>query len=176
MQFAKTIIVYVMLTGLLILQSGCPQPVVTPTDSENSTTGQSTGGDGNAATAEAEPRFVTVQHILIGFQGSVPGKEITRTKEEAEALAKQLLEQARLPVTNFGQLVSANTDDQYPGIYQIANHQVKAVEIPTGYMPRKKMVAAFGDVGFPLKINEVGLAEFDSVASPLGWHIIKRVE
>lgn len=160
------------IVGLLTLQLGCPDSNTPQSNSKPSTT----SADGASPVAESEPRFITVQHILIGFQGSVPGKEIKRTKEEAAAFAKQLLEQARLPDTNFGQLVSANTDDQYPGIYQMANHEVKAVEIPSGYMARKKLVAAFGDVGFPLKLNEVGLAEYHSVTSPYGWHIIKRVE
>jgi hypothetical protein len=38
---------------------------------------------------------VTVQHILIGFEGSVPGKNITRTKEAARALATEVLAKAK---------------------------------------------------------------------------------
>ena len=44
---------------------------------------------------EREPDHIQVQHILIGFTGSVPGKPIRRTKEEAKTLAYDLLEQAR---------------------------------------------------------------------------------
>ena len=43
----------------------------------------------------AEPDFISVQHILIGFQGSVPGKNITRTKEEASELANKVFNRAR---------------------------------------------------------------------------------
>ena len=33
---------------------------------------------------QPEPSHITVQHCLIGFKGSVPGKPISRTKEEAK--------------------------------------------------------------------------------------------
>jgi len=41
--------------------------------------------------------------------------------------------------------------------------------------PRGAMVPAFGDVGFGLGVGEVGLATYDTDASPFGWHIIKRL-
>jgi parvulin-like peptidyl-prolyl isomerase len=46
----------------------------------------------------------------------------------------------------------------------------------SGYTKRTGMVPAFGNVGFPLKVGEVGMAEHDARNSPYGWHIIKRVE
>ena len=44
-----------------------------------------------------------------------------------------------------------------------------------GAFPREQMVPAFGNIGFKLKVGEVGLAEFDSKTSPFGFHIIKRL-
>jgi parvulin-like peptidyl-prolyl isomerase len=41
---------------------------------------------------------------------------------------------------------------------------------------RDGMVPAFGDVGFPLAVGEIGMADFNPQTSPYGWHIIKRVE
>lgn len=41
------------------------------------------------------PAHITVQHILIGFAGSVPGKGITRTQDEAKKLAYEVLARAR---------------------------------------------------------------------------------
>ena len=41
---------------------------------------------------------------------------------------------------------------------------------------RDQMVPAFGNVGFKLKVGEIGMAPFDRRDSPYGWHIIKRVE
>lgn len=37
------------------------------------------------------------------------------------------------------------------------------------------MVPAFGDVGFPLKVGEIGVSKYDPQNSPSGWHIIKRL-
>ena len=38
------------------------------------------------------------------------------------------------------------------------------------------MVPAFGEVGFSLAPGEIGIAEYDPVKSPYGWHVIKRLE
>jgi parvulin-like peptidyl-prolyl isomerase len=38
------------------------------------------------------------------------------------------------------------------------------------------MVKAFGDVSFALPVGGVGVATYDAVASPYGWHVIKRLE
>ena len=48
-----------------------------------------------AAQAAQEPDRVTVQHILISFQGSIPKDSVTRTKDEAEELAREILERAK---------------------------------------------------------------------------------
>ena len=42
--------------------------------------------------------------------------------------------------------------------------------------PRSRMVGAFGDVGFPLEVGEIGLANYDPDTSKYGWHIIKRIK
>ncbi len=63
--------------------------------------------------ANTEPEHIKVQHILIGFKGSVSGKPIIRSQEEARALAYELLEQAKAG-TDFDQLVRKHTDDSPP--------------------------------------------------------------
>ncbi len=125
-----------------------------------------------APVKKEEPRYVTVQHILIGFRGSVPGKNITRTKDEAQKLAEDLLRRAK-GGEDFDGLVREYTDDSPPGIYKMSNHGVPA---PPGGHARGGMVAAFGDVGFPLEVGGFGLAAYDSTKSPYGWHVIKRTE
>ena len=45
-----------------------------------------------------------------------------------------------------------------------------------GEWPRRRMVAAFGDTGFPLKVGEIGMADYDPSRSPFGWHVIKRLK
>lgn len=125
-----------------------------------------------AATQSADVQHITVQHILVGFKGSLPGKPISRSKEEAAALANKILAEAKKPDSKFDALVKENTDDQAPGIYGMSNFGVP----PQGEeFPRDQMVPAFGDVGFKLQVGEVGLAEYDPRTSPYGFHIIKRI-
>ncbi|MCH2184080.1 MAG: peptidyl-prolyl cis-trans isomerase, partial [Mariniblastus sp.] len=75
---------------------------------------------------------------------------------------------------NFGKLVKEYTDDSPPGIYEMANFG--ETNVPQGVYERKGMVAAFGNVGFPLPVGGVGLAVYDPQTSPYGWHIIKRIK
>lgn len=128
----------------------------------------------NVALTKEEPQRVSVQHILIAFQGSIPKPAVTRTQEEAKALALQLLERAKKG-ENFDALVKQFTDDQHPGIYRMANFDVEPDKAKNEY-PRGRMVKSFGDVGFSLAINGIGLAEYDPQNSKYGWHIIKRLE
>ena len=123
-----------------------------------------------------EPEHVVVQHLLIGFQGSVPGREIGRSRLSAHGLAESLFEGARAG-GDFEALVRLNTDDSYPGIYGMSNLGVppNPAADPREY-PRSSMIPAFGNVGFRLRVGEYGLAEYDPKDSPYGWHIIKRVE
>lgn len=126
-----------------------------------------------------EASHITVQHVLIGFKGSVAGKDISRSKEEAEKLAKEVLAKA-VAGEDFDALVETHTDDSPPGIYNMANFQQRADMANTNndkkVFPRSGMVGAFGNVGFPLKVGEVGLAEYDPAESKYGWHIIKRLK
>jgi parvulin-like peptidyl-prolyl isomerase len=124
--------------------------------------------------SKEEPEYVTVQHILIAFEGSIPGKNVTRSKESARQLAQKVFEMAKSG-KDFGELVKEFTDDAYPGVYEMANFGV-AADMSQKIYPRDKMVAAFGDVGFPLGVGEIGLAEYDPQKSKYGWHVIKRVE
>ncbi len=119
-----------------------------------------------------EPDHIQVQHILIGFTGSVQGKTIRRSKEEAKTLAYQLLDQARAGA-DFDALVRQHTDDSPPGIYGMSNRGVAPAK---GEYARDGMVPAFGNAGFPLQVGEIGIADFDQRNSPYGWHIVKRLK
>ena len=127
-----------------------------------------------AAAAPATPaaEHIKLQHILISFAGKIPGKNITRTQEEARTLAAEVLDRAKKG-EDFDSLVRTYTDDRAPGIYSLANTGVT----PSGdEFSRNRMVPAFGDLGFSLAPGEIGMAEYDSRRSPFGWHIIKRLE
>jgi hypothetical protein len=118
------------------------------------------------------PDRVEVQHILIGFAGSVPGKSITRTQEEANKLAHEILDRARKG-EDFGALVREYTDDRPPGIYGMV---ASGLTPNPGEFPRDGMVPAFGNVGFNISPGNIDIAEYDKASSPFGWHIIKRIK
>ena len=116
---------------------------------------------------------IEVQHILIAFRGTGTGTAENRTREEAEQITADLLEKINAG-EDFDALVKAHTNDSHPGIYGMvlsgSGDQSK------GIYPRRGMVPAFGNVGWKLKVGEVGVAPHDAATSPYGWHIIKRLK
>ena len=125
------------------------------------------------AKKQAEPDRVTVQHILISFKGKLGGdRYLDRSKKEAEALARDLLERAEAG-EDFDALVQQYSDDGPPGIFRLCNQKV---EPAAGEKRRYDMVTAFGDVAFELEVDEIGIAAFHATRSPFGWHIIKRLK
>lgn len=119
-----------------------------------------------------EPDSVVVQHILVSFKNKVRGKELDRTKKEAQALAEELLARAQAG-EEFDALVKEYTDDQHPGIYRLTN---RGAPLMQNSHERKSMAVYFGDVSFRLEVDEVGLAKYHPGNSPYGWHVIKRLE
>jgi hypothetical protein len=102
-----------------------------------------------------EAEHILLAHVLIAFQGT--GTKATRTQAAED----------------FNKLMRDFSDDQGDGVYGLANHKVN----PVGdEHERRRMVAAFGDVGFQLEVGEVGMAVYDPVKSKYGWHIIKRLK
>lgn len=119
------------------------------------------------------PAKVKVRHILISFAGT-PRATTTRSKAEAERLAKEVYERA----TNgddfeFMMKRSPKSDDPGPGVYTMVNDGQTAGRDDT---PRNGMVKAFGDAAFRMKKDEVVLVPYDPKDSPFGWHIIQRLE
>lgn len=152
----------------LLLAGGCKKGEKTEAE-------MAAAGEPSASTSPAvEPDRVEVQHILISFHEALPKESVTRTREEAEALAREILERARAG-EDFDALVEQYTDDQYPGIYRMANHGIEADEAASEF-PRSRLVKAFGDVGFSLEVGEIGTTVYDPETSKYGWHIIKRLK
>lgn len=81
----------------------------------------------------AEPDRISIQHILISFEGAPT--EATRSQAEAETLAKTVLEQAQSG-TDFNELVRTHTDDNVmpedpqPGTYHMLNNGVEGQTFP----------------------------------------------
>ena len=121
-----------------------------------------------------EPERITVQHILIAFEGSIPKETVTRTREEAEELANEIFSRAKRG-DDFDALVEEYTDDTYPGVYKMANFSAEPNR-DQGEYSRSQMMKGFGDVSFTLSLNEIGMAEFSPERSKYGWHIIKRIQ
>lgn len=76
----------------------------------------------------SEPREITIQHVLISFADAPT--EATRNQTEAEALAEQVLGQAKTEV-EFSELVREHSDDpvkpgeENPGVYRLLNNDVE---------------------------------------------------
>lgn len=120
---------------------------------------------------EPEPSSVTVEHILISFKGI--GTRATRTREEAQKLAHELLARARKG-EDFTALIKEFSDDvSGSGVYRLVSNSVPIVV--GAEFHRRDMVVAFGDVAFLLKVGEIGLAPYHSRTSPYGYHIIRRI-
>ncbi len=115
---------------------------------------------------------IEVQHLLVAHKGAGIGG-VTRTLEEAEALTGKLLAEI-LGGGNFDALVKKHTDDAHPGIYGMTING--GGDRARNVYARKGMVAAFGDVGWRLDVNEVGVAPYHATKSPYGFHIIKRLK
>lgn len=129
---------------------------------------------GQQAENPAGPARVAVQHVLIAFTGSIPDGKVTRSREEARALALEIFDRAKKG-EDFDALVKRYTDDEYPGIYRMSNIGVAPDPAKKEYS-RARMVKAFGDVSFGLDVNGIGLAAYDPKTSKYGWHIIRRLE
>lgn len=119
------------------------------------------------------PDHVRVQHLLVAFEGSVPGRTVKRSRDEAARLAAELLERAKKG-DSFDELVKTYSDDPAPGIHDLANFNV-AIDDDIDEAERGNVALSFGDVAFSLAVGEIGMAEYHSLKSRAGWHIIKRL-
>lgn len=121
------------------------------------------------AKPEKDVDRVTVRHVLVSFDGA--GTGATRTKEAAEALAAEVYQRLKAG-EDFATLKQQHSDDPGPPTYTMVSGQPQEA----GVYARSGMVPAFGDVGWRLDVDEIGVAPFDAKKSPYGWHVIQRVE
>lgn len=99
-------------------------------------------------------------HILIGFTGA-ERSTATRTKEEAQTLANELLAKVKANPNEFASLVAANSDD--PGS---KNNGGVYDNIAPG-----QMVPKFNDFVFNNPVGTVGVVETE-----FGFHVIKVLD
>src|SRR5262249_35082220 len=125
---------------------------------------------GPAAPKAAPPARVKVAHVLIAFAGA-ERSTATRSKADAEKLAKEIFERAKQG-EDFD-LLMKQSNDPGPGKYGM---YTTPASMKPGNFPAAGMAKSFAEVGFSLQVGEVGLAVYDPIKSQFGWHIIKRLE
>jgi peptidyl-prolyl cis-trans isomerase NIMA-interacting 1 len=105
---------------------------------------------------------VAASHVLIQYKGSArAGENVTRTKEEAQKLATDVMNKAKKG-QDFAALAKQYSDE--PG----AKDRAGAL----GKFTRQTMVKPFADAAFALKPGEISTV----VETPFGFHVIKRTE
>ncbi|GGW34219.1 peptidylprolyl isomerase [Arenibacter certesii] len=101
---------------------------------------------------------VKASHILIAYEGAQNANpDVTRTKEEAEKKAKELLSEAKQNTTIFTQLARDNSDG--PSAPSGGD---------LGYFQEGVMVEEFNDFAFKNAVGTIGLVETD-----FGFHVVK---
>lgn len=152
----------------LLALAACNKTEATPTPGT-----PPAGGSRPEKMPNGEPAVITVKHVLIAFKDT--GTKATRSKEEAQKLAYEVLNRAKAG-EDFDKLMKELSDDSPDGgTYTLVNEGLEANEAAKEYS-RHGMVPAFGDVGFHIDVNEIAVAEHDAKTSPYGWHVIKRVK
>lgn len=122
---------------------------------------------------ERGPDRIKVEHILIAFEDSLPGKKVSRSQTEAEKIAKEVFEKLKSEPERFSDYVKTYSDDKVPGYYSLSNFGIKTIK---DELERSTMPKAFGDISFQLKPGEMALVPYDKDQSPYGYEIIKRIE
>jgi hypothetical protein len=115
-----------------------------------------------SANEEENPKRIGARHVLIQWMGSDrAGKSVLRTKEQALALAQEVLKRAKAG-EDVGRLAVEYSDEPNAG----------ARGGSLGRFSKGQMVGAFEAVAFKLKVGEIS----DIVETPFGYHIIQRTE
>ncbi len=162
----------IALAASLVLVSACGKQETPPTPPPIGTAPVPSGPRPEKA-PNGQPAVITVQHVLISFEGSERSEQ-KRTRAEAEKLAFEIINRAKNG-EDFAKLMKEFSNDPGGGTYTMANDGVTPNQA-AGEYGRRGMVAAFGDVGFRIDVGEVGLADYDAKGSPFGLHIIKRIK
>jgi peptidyl-prolyl cis-trans isomerase NIMA-interacting 1 len=114
------------------------------------------------AAAKLAEGQIGAAHILVAYRGATRAKPtVTRSKDEARALAQRLAAEARKPGIDFAQLAKESSDGPSG--------------IEGGALPkfgRQQMVKPFSDAAFALQPGQIS----DVVETNFGFHIIKRTE
>ncbi len=119
------------------------------------------------------PERVVVRHLQLPFDASSP-PDASRTKEQARALALDLLRRVRA-----GEAFDALARELYgeaaePPVAQAI--VADRVDAKPGERSRSSLPQGFASVAFSLGVGEAGLVEYDPADSPHGFHVVTRIE
>jgi hypothetical protein len=130
--------------------------------------GAEANGDVNPPAAQAgapatdAPTEVEASHVLVMYRGSMRAPEaVTRTKDEAQARAREVLRRARAG-GDFAALAREFSDE--PGAGERGGS--------LGRFGRGMMVGPFETAAFGLAVGAVS----DLVETPFGYHVILRTQ
>jgi preprotein translocase subunit SecD len=106
---------------------------------------------------------IRASHILIAYKGAQrAGADVTRTKDEAKALADKLLAQVKASPDKFADIAKANTDDPTG----------KTTGGDLGFFGKGQMTKAFEVAAFSMNTGDIS----DVVETEFGYHIIKDTD
>ncbi len=108
--------------------------------------------------APAPAASVTIGQVLIGWKGSLPDPRVERDAAAAEALARDLLHQARRPGADLFALAARHSDDSSDGLYVIDDQSAGRYVGPLVERARR-----------------LGIGQVDLVRSRFGWHVLQRL-
>ncbi|MBI5610594.1 MAG: peptidylprolyl isomerase [Deltaproteobacteria bacterium] len=101
---------------------------------------------------------IKIAHVLIGWDGSLPGKKAGRDEAGAAKLAQEVAHKARTQGGDFVKLIWEFSQDPGPGIYEVTPPM------------RRRFVPEFTAMALSLGVNQV-----DIVKTRFGFHVMKRV-
>ncbi len=105
---------------------------------------------------------ISAAHILVAFKGAMRADpKVTRTREEAEKMAKEIAAEAKKDPAKFAELAKAKSD---------APDKDRGGDL--GVIPAGMGKHPFAQATKSLKLGEVA----DPVETPFGFHVLKRKE
>ncbi|MEE8106552.1 MAG: peptidylprolyl isomerase [Planctomycetota bacterium] len=165
-----------LLTALLVVSCGEPK-IEQSSSGDNDIQSEKSAAKSNdgGGKVRREPNHITVDHILVGV--THPKLAVKRTITDARALTKEIVQKIE-DGADWASLKDQYSDDRGEGSgggpYGMSNTGVRP-DVSRQERKRSGMVPAFGNVGFALKVGEIGVANYDATTSPFGYHIIKRI-
>jgi len=118
----------------------------------------------------APPERVTIDYILLAFDGSINGRQIGRTRLEADSLARVLLNVARSGA-DFDSLKKADSDEPRLKPLTLVN---KGLRPAAGERTRKMVEIAVGDMAFGMSPGDIGLVVPNNTTCRYGYYVVRR--